>query len=273
MSSTAEPSQLSTTPPPTPLVRSLPKYAAGDLEFPLRVFGHDERIMQDTAWSEHSHPTHELIWHEIGAGSVTVGPRTWTIAPAIGLWVPAGVPHSGWTPAGVWQRAAHFNVSTQPLSDQPIAVEVTPLLRLLLARLICDTLSTTSYATTEAMILDVLEPAEHQLLLYKPENPLLAPIVKTLTTNPADNTSLDQWATRLNVSTRTITRAFSAETGLSFRRWTATAKAQHAVQRLVGGQLIDEVAFEVGYGSASAFTTAFRRVTGTTPGKYRATTR
>lgn len=244
-------------------------YVAGDITLPVRVFGNDEHIAEDTIWAEHAHPTHELVWHESGVGSVTIGARTWTLAPSVGLWIPAGKLHSGWTPAGVWQRAAHFSIGTTTLADTAVAVEITPLLRLLLDRLISASLSSDSYRTTEAMILDVLQPSDHDLLLYRPQNPLLAPILAALESDPADSTSLTTWADQLGVSTRTITRAFEDETGLPFSRWIATAKAQHAIGRMGQGLAIEEVASEVGYRSASAFTTAFRRVTGTTPGQFR----
>lgn len=45
-------------------------------------------------------------------------------------------------------------------------------------------------------------------------------------------------------------------------RWLATARAQHAVVMLARGDGIDEVAARVGFRSASAFGTAFHRVTG-----------
>lgn len=249
--------------------RTLPVYAAGAIDVPVHVFGNDELIDRDTLWSEHSHPTHELLWHEAGAGAVAIGPREWTVAPSVGLWIPAGTLHSGWTPAGTQQRAAHFHTSTPALAQAPSAVEITPLLRLLLDRLITAELSPASHATTQAMILDVLRPSENGLLLHVPAKPLLAPIVEAVRGAPGDATTLAGWAARLDVSARTITRAFGAETGMGFTRWVATARAQHAVVLLAQGMEIDEVAGMVGYRSASAFTTAFRRVTGTTPGRYR----
>lgn len=244
-------------------------YAAGEIDLPVRIFGQGEDIAQDTRWQEHSHPTHELIWHEAGAGSVTAGTRTWTIAPGVGLWIPAGTPHEGWTPGGTKQRAAHFDVSTPALARTPVAVEITPLLRLLLDRLISENLTDESHEITEAMILDVIAPAERELLLQIPSNPTLAPIVSTVLHSPADDTTLELWASRLKLSSRTITRAFEAETGLGFSRWVATARAQHAVHLLSQGVSIEDVAYVVGYRSVSAFTTAFRRVTGTTPGRFR----
>lgn len=88
--------------------------------------------------------------------------------------------------------------------------------------------------------------------------------------NPADATTLAAWAVRLGVSTRTITRAFRSETGVGFSQWLAAARVRHAIVLLARGEEIDEVAACVGYHSASAFGAAFRRVTGVSPGRFRA---
>ena len=250
--------------------RRLPSYAAGEIDVPFVMAGSVEVIAQDTFWAEHSHPTHELLWNERGASSATVGTRVWSITPSVGLWIPAGVRHSGWTPSGTWHRAAHFSVrEVAPLSDRPVAVEVTQLLRLLLGRLGEEGLDHRSRAKTESMVLDLLAPAEHELLLRFPESALLGPIVTTLREDPADTTTLAAWASRLGVSTRTLTRAFHAETGMGFAQWTAAARVQHAIAMLARGEGIEEVAERVGFGSASSFSTAFRRVTGMSPGRFR----
>ncbi|MFD6950388.1 AraC family transcriptional regulator [Nocardiopsis sp. TSRI0078] len=251
--------------------RRLPLYAAGEIDVPFVVLGSTEVIPRDTFWEEHSHPTHELLWNQRGASSATIGRRVWTITPTVGLWIPAGVRHSGWTPAGTWHRAAHFGVHAVPsISDRPVALEVTPLLRLLLDRLDADGLAPDARARTEALVPDLLTPAQHELILRIPESPLLAPIVAAVRADPADDTTLAVWAARLGVSTRTITRTFRSETGLGFSQWLATARVQHAVAMLARGEEIAEVAACVGYHSASAFGVVFRRITGTSPGRFRA---
>lgn len=251
--------------------RRLPLYAAGEIDVPFVVHGTDEVISRDTYWEEHSHPTHELLWNQRGASSATTGTRVWTITPSVGLWIPAGTPHSGWTPAGTWHHAAHFSIHAAPaIADTTVAVEITPLLRLLLDRLNTEGLAPDSRAKTEAVVLDLLAPAPVELLLKFPESPLLAPIVAAVRADPADDTTLAAWASRLDVSTRTITRAFRAQTGLGFSQWVAAARVQHAITLLSGGEEIEEVAERVGYHSASAFGTVFRRVTGMSPGRFRA---
>jgi AraC-like DNA-binding protein len=157
-----------------------------------------------------------------------------------------------------------------PISSTPVAVEITPLLRLLLERLAETGLSSRSREVTEAMVLDVLTPSSRELLVQMPVSDLLRPIADVVRRDPGDQRTLAGWASQLGVSARTITRAFKAETGTSVARWVAAVRAQHAVELLGRGLEIDVVAERVGYRSASAFGVAFRRTTGMTPGAFRA---
>ncbi len=250
--------------------RTLPVYEAGAAVMPYVVTGMVELVERDTAWEPHSHPTHELLWNQSGASTATIGARTWTITPSVGLWIPAGTLHSATAPAGTCYRTAHVDVRTaSPLPLEPVAVEVTPLLTLLLERLVDQTLEPRSRSLTEQMLFDILEPSPHALLVQRPDSDLLRPIVTALESHPGDNSSLADWAVRLGVSERTVTRAFRAETGLSFGAWQASFRAQRAALMLGTGMPVDEVALRVGYSSASAFGAAFRRTTGLTPGHFR----
>ena len=252
-------------------IRDLPVVAAGAVETPFGIVGYEEVVACDTTWGEHSHAFHELLWNERGASTAVVGSRVWTITPSLGLWMPAGTLHSASAVAGTWLRAGFFGFrSTTPsLPGVPVAVEITPLLRLLLERLGEPGLSSTSRATTEAMILDALAPSPRELLVQAPTSAFLRPVAEALRADPGDQRTLADWAAELGVSTRTVTRAFHAETGTSFARWVASVRAQHAVELLTRGWEVEAVAERVGYRSASAFGAAFRRTTGLTPGTFR----
>ncbi|ONK12971.1 AraC family transcriptional regulator [Streptomyces sp. MP131-18] len=250
--------------------RTLPALAPGAVEVPFVIRCYDEVVAHDTTWNEHSHPCHELLWNQRGASTAVVGARVWTITPTLGLWMPAGTLHSGSATAGTWFRASFFGLSgTTSISDVPVAVEITPLLRLLLERLGESRLSAASRSVTEAMVLDVLTPSSRELLLNVPVSDLLRPIAEAVREDPRDQRTLANWAAELGVSPRTITRAFTAETGTSFGRWVAAVRAQHAVGLLTRGWEVEAVAERVGYRSASAFGAAFRRTTGLTPGAFR----
>lgn len=250
--------------------RVLPRHAAGDVEVPYTILAGHETIEADTFWAEHSHPTHELLWNQRGASTARIGRRVHTISPGLGLWIPAGVPHSGFTPAGVQHLAAQFSITqVDPPSSRPVAVEITPLLRLLLERSRTEDLTPPARERTDAVILDLLAPSPRELMLTVPDHPLLAPVVAALMADTSDPTTLEEWARRIGVSSRTLARAFEASTGVGFRTWVATARAHHAVALLAEGQRVEDVAVQVGFRSASAFTAAFRRVTGVTPGEFR----
>ncbi|MEU8654190.1 AraC family transcriptional regulator [Streptomyces sp. NPDC048737] len=253
------------------VTRDLPTLAAGEVDVSFVIQGYEEVVDADTAWNEHSHPWHELLWNEHGTSTAVVGSQVWCITPTLGLWMPAGQLHSASAVAGTSYRAHFFHHGTESaLPDVPVAVEITPLLRLLLERLEEAELPPRSRAVTETMVLDVLRPSPRALLVQLPTSPLLRPIVDGVRADPAGQRTLAGWAAALGCSARTLTRAFRAETGTGFARWVASVRAQHAVQLLSLGHEVDVVADAVGYRSASAFGAAFRRTTGMTPGRFRA---
>jgi AraC-type DNA-binding domain-containing proteins len=251
------------------VVRTVP---AGDdgggIAFAVRAF--NEYAPEKVFWEPHSHATHELLWNEGGASTVIVGDVTYTITDGWGMWIPAGMLHSGFTTKDTACCSAHFDVAVAPrLAEGCTAVEITPLLAQLLDRVRSAELSAASRTLTETMIIDVLCPADTELSFCTPDLELLRPIVEAATSDPAHSLSLGQWATRLGVSTKTITRAFRRETGRSFSQWAAAVRAQHAIMMLAQGHLVEDVARATGYSTGSGFGAAFRKVTGCTPGSFR----
>jgi AraC-like DNA-binding protein len=250
--------------------RVLPMLEAGEMRVPFIVRGLYEKLESWTEWDEHSHPTHELLWVDAGAGAVVVGARTWMLTPRVAMWIPAGLPHRGWAGRGVLHRAAQFRIEDSPnLGTQAVSVEMNDLLRSLLDRVTHAELSDEGRARSEAVIFDLLVPSSSDLVLVTPTSSLLAPIVEAVRADPADARTLGEWATSLGVSSRTITRGFSRETGMNFSQWTAVVRTQHAMMLLSEGETTMAAAHLAGYADAAALTRAFRRVTGMTPAEFR----
>ena len=86
--------------------------------------------------------------------------------------------------------------------------------------------------------------------------------------DPADGRTLADWGRDVGASDRTLMRAFLAGTGLTFHQWRTRARILAALPRLAAGVSVAAVAPTVGYATASAFGTAFRRVLGTSPSAY-----
>lgn len=235
-----------------------------------RIFGELDQSSEEIRWPDHFHPAHELLWAQGGAITVLVGRRLWTIAGSHGLWLPAGAIYSGTVPGGVVSRATFFDPGHAPsLSDEPVSVEITPLLGQLLEHIRTQDLDEGERFRAEGVVMDLLKPVPQQVILHMPSHELIAAAAEEILTDPSVPHGLDTWAERLGVSSRTLTRLFRAETGMGFRGWVTTARVKCSIEALAEGASVAEAGRSVGYATTSAFGVAFRRVTGLTPGVFR----
>jgi AraC-like DNA-binding protein len=92
--------------------------------------------------------------------------------------------------------------------------------------------------------------------------------VDTLTNTPADRTSLPQWADRVAMSERSLSRLIERETGLSFGRWRQQIHILIALRELSSGAMVHQVSATLGYDSTTAFITMFKKALGKSPAKY-----
>jgi AraC-like DNA-binding protein len=87
---------------------------------------------------------------------------------------------------------------------------------------------------------------------------------------PHGSAQVDEIASSLGMSRRTLSRQLAAE-GLTFAGILEEMRTELALQHLKDPQLsVSQIAWLLGYQEASAFTTAFKRWTGTTPSATRA---
>jgi len=70
------------------------------------------------------------------------------------------------------------------------------------------------------------------------------------------------------MSERTLTRLVKQEVGLSFGRWRGQLHIVLALQKLASGVSVQRIADELGYESASAFITFFKKTLGKSPKQY-----
>lgn len=238
-----------------------------DPEFVIHVESHV--VSPPTEWDPHTHPAHELLWVRHGTLTSRVGDQLVTISEGFGLWIPAGVLHSGRLTAHVDLFDAFFSPRrTPPGLDSPTVVSMTALLESLLEHLAREDLDAGARARAEAVVFDTLAPSEHRLDLLLPRDPRIGVIAEAVLEDPADGRSLEAWARELGVSPRTITRTFRATTGLSFARWRQAVRVHRALALLADGTAVQDVSAQLGYLHPSTFIDAFRRVMGSTPGAF-----
>jgi len=101
-----------------------------------------------------------------------------------------------------------------------------------------------------------------------PDEPRLAVLCRDVLAAPSMALSLDEAASQAGLSRRSFTRLFREQLGTSFVAWREQACLIEAVARLNRGESVTRVAYELGYGSPTAFSTMFKRVMGVSPQRY-----
>ncbi|MGB4778961.1 helix-turn-helix domain-containing protein [Microbacterium sp.] len=111
--------------------------------------------------------------------------------------------------------------------------------------------------------------------LASPQDPLVMPKTATARTvahgllrDPAIELTVEEWASQVRSSARTLRRDFLA-TGVTFEKWRLRCRMSAAVEFLTAGYEIDEVAARVGFASRNGFTRAFVHHYGSTPFEIR----
>ncbi|AMV48303.1 GlxA family transcriptional regulator [Paraburkholderia caribensis] len=100
----------------------------------------------------------------------------------------------------------------------------------------------------------------------------LQPLLKWMRRHLKEPLTISAIAHRARTSTRTLSRRFLAETGMSPLQWLLAARVRRAQELLeTTAWSIEQIAYEAGFGSATALRENFRRITGTAPARYRKT--
>ena len=106
------------------------------------------------------------------------------------------------------------------------------------------------------------------LHLPMPRDPRLRRLAEMKLADPSDKTPKADWATRIGMSERSMSRLLQQEIGMSFGRWIRQLHVILALQRLTKGDSVQTVALELGYENASGFVTMFRKAVGKPPARY-----
>jgi AraC-like DNA-binding protein len=130
--------------------------------------------------------------------------------------------------------------------------------------------SSTARARLVRVVVDELREAPEQpLQLPEPEDDRLQAITRMLHENPANNATLAELGNAIGASTRTLSRLFRNELGMTFYEWRTQLRIYHALILLADGRDTAQTAYACGWSNPSGFIVAFTTILGTTPGRYR----
>ncbi|MFM2479923.1 AraC family transcriptional regulator [Celerinatantimonas sp. YJH-8] len=221
----------------------------------------------------HSHPRAQLVWSNQGIMKVTVPGAQWLVPPSHAIWVPGGMEHE--MTANTEVLTCFIFVDQRASDSMPnrcTVLHMTPLMQQLLIHFL--NLSTPHGSKQRLqrlswVIMDELaELDETPLDLPDGQSERFKPITHYLVQNQTKNPTLSQLASEFALGDRTLERLFKKETGLTFSEWNQRLKFIRAIELLNEHKSSFEIAAQLGYRSASAFTAAFKKQFGTTPQLY-----
>jgi AraC-like DNA-binding protein len=223
---------------------------------------------------KHHHLRAQLLYCVSGVMEVLTTRAMWLVPPQRAVWLPSNVEHEMRCRGHVSLRTVYVRPDAIPgaFPLTPTVVQVSPLLRELILRAVAMP-QLYEEDGRDGRIVDLMlqefrwEPAS-LLMMEQPDDKRLDRIYRHLLKVPHSDLTIEDWARRLDISSRTLTRLFKFETGTSFVCWRQQIRLLAALPRLAIGEPVIDVALAVGYDTPSAFAAMFRKFTGTTPARY-----
>lgn len=221
----------------------------------------------------HQHWRAQFLYAVSGVLAVATDLGRWIVPPDRAVWIPPGVSHevTMLSPAHLLSLyAAPAHIQALPRACRVVGVSV------LLAELIREAVDAPDRylrgSRTDlvlSLLLDeILRAPQLPLNVPFPGDMRMAERCRAYLLHPTPHSTIDDWCSDLAMSRRSFTRRFRAETGMSFAAWCRQASLFAALPRLAAGDAITTIAFDLGYESASAFATMFRRTIGVAPSRY-----
>lgn len=227
----------------------------------------------ELASAPHSHPRGQLCGSLRGLLSIDVAEGVWVVPAIHAVWLPPHHPHGGRSHGPFHGWSAYIApAACSDLPDRPCMIRTSALLKEAVLR--ASTWPAGEWdqrtANVAAVILDEIRslPVE-PLGLPLPHDPRLMRIAQAIIGDPTDERDLEAWAAWGALSSRTLSRRFVDETGFNFTAWRQRARLMRSLEMLADDVPVQRVALDLGYSTASAFISLFRRTFGETPANYR----
>lgn len=222
---------------------------------------------------KHAHPRAQLIYSSKGTMKVVTPKSVWYVSPDQAIWVPGMNEHQVF-----FLNDNHIrNVFVSPryaktLPQEPFALSVSPFMRELILKVV-GIRNNYDMNSAEGRLVNVLMDELGAMTPTRCFLPLsddlhLQPVINELLENPGDTQGIEYFARIACTSSRTLSRLFIKELGLSFGNWRKQLKLLTAIEMLDKGASVTQISFDLGYNSPSAFIEMFRKEFGVPPGKY-----
>ena len=219
----------------------------------------------------HDHDWPQLLYASSGVMAVETEQGSWTVPPQRAIWLP----RRAWHAVRMLTDVKLASLYLRQTGSRPLAcevMEIRPLLReLLIAVIDIDFLG--ELTRHESLLADLI--AEELAAAKRGGSPVplpadarLLPFCRRVLKDPSLHIPLDQHAREGGLTTKTVSRLFQRELGMSFREWRQLVQSTYAVAHLVQGDPVKVIASRLGF-TPSAFSVMMQRNLRRTPTSFK----
>ncbi|WP_206482870.1 helix-turn-helix transcriptional regulator [Thalassotalea sp. G2M2-11] len=226
-----------------------------------------------TGLSDYQHECDQVIFVQNGVLSVINEHGRYIVPPQQAIFIPANTPLELVAKSDVLLSFLYFEPAEA--TDFPNATCVLSISAFVCALLLESHVITNDYSWqgSEGRLLRLIRdylvkaPTLDTFLPY-PSDQRLTNITDKLLKHPSLKSDLNSWGNFVNASSRTLSRIFKKETGITYSTWRQKLNVQIAIKHLAAGDSVSYIANLLGYESSSAFIYMFKKQMGISPNQF-----
>lgn len=253
---------------------SKPMHIQNVEDVPGEYFFRYDEFGAHTEAPPHSHSWGHLNYTPHGSMRMDTAGQRWVSPPQYGVWVPPGVVHSCYVAHAVVYRSVYLAPALcKALPAQPCSLRIGAIVKAILADFAVRDVhipATDADLRLARVLYDQLlaVPVEPGYLPAA-EHPALAEVLAQMRAAPQDHRSLAQWAASVHMTERTLARHCQRELGMGLGEWRQRMRYLLAIDALEAGLSVQQIGYDLGYSTPSAFIAMFQREAGTSPEQFR----
>lgn len=234
----------------------------------------DETINEASEYQPHTHDWGQIIFVKCGVIIMNVEQERFIAPAGFAIWIPPNSSHACYNHQPTRFRSINIHAhAADELTRYPSLLQLSPIALSILDYFfdhqILQPHTPEDHRKTQVIIDELHGAMIGHTYLPTSNHRLLYPIMTALEKNPAIRLTLKEWADKVFTTERTLARYFQRELDMSFNEWCRRLRFIHGLALLEQGATVEEIAFKVGYRSASSFIAMFQALSGTTPDRYR----
>jgi len=216
----------------------------------------------------HQHKKGQLLFASQGCMSFALENSICILPPTKAVWIPPSTPHRAMMTNVVAYRSLYFDCKAFKCPNNIKVIEVNALLKALIDKMSLwpwDKPEVEMANTTTLFWEEFYSAKHHSFQLPLPSNRRFRHFRELVMQESFLAPDLTSVADAIGASTKTVTRLFKAETGMTYQEWRQQWRLLKAIELLSREMQVSDVSHWLGFSSDSAFIAFFKKQTGQTP--------